>query len=246
MKNIMKRLLAPCVLLAILALASLAQAVTPQQYATMLLTGAGRAAASSTPFALDGSPQQNTGNTTSLVLPGLSTTFSNDVVYVVLVTQGGPGLNITGGGLTFTRRATLLGGGNTIEIWSAVASSPLSSAVFTCTSTAGPAFFTAVTFAFSGAHSASPFDANGAIPSTFASGAGVTITTSNANDILIAASANSPAIDAPYTRLSPAAEANFLSVGYQIVSATQSASPVTWAGAANSAVAAVDAIIKGP
>ena len=41
MKNIMKRLLALSVLLAILALASLAQALTPQQYATMLLTGVG-------------------------------------------------------------------------------------------------------------------------------------------------------------------------------------------------------------
>src|SRR6267142_889817 len=72
MKNIMKRSLAASLLLAIFALASLAQAVTPQQYATMLLTGAGRGSPAgggcSTTFALDGSNIVNNASSSTAVV----------------------------------------------------------------------------------------------------------------------------------------------------------------------------------
>ena len=87
------------------------------------------------PFALDGSSV--TGNTSSanLVLPGLSTTYGNDVVLVAIVTNGAAISTVTGANLTFAREPGLTpptAGGSTCDLWYAVSgASALSSEVIT-------------------------------------------------------------------------------------------------------------------
>lgn len=211
---------------------------------SMLMLGAGKPTPSGAdPFALDGTPQTtNSGGATSIVIAGVSTTFSNDVVYCVTVGNGGSITGVSGGGLTWTRRKAITQGSSTVEIWSAVAATPLSSVTITPTQTSLD-FFTGLVFAFSGAHSASPFDANGSIP--FGSTTGAAYSTSNANDIIIGATIGNVAIDSPFTALSATATSNFLSAGYRLVSATQTSQSINWGGTAVVPMVG-DAIIQGP
>lgn len=224
------------------ALLCLVLAVSPAGSGSMTLLGVGVPAAGGggNPFALDGTPQGgNSGGTTAFALPAFSTTFGNDVVYIAVLTTGAIPSSISGGSLTFASRVSLTTS-NSIMLYKAIAASPLSSEVYTVNFSAS-SFVTAAVFAFSGAHSASPFDPNGAIPTTSTGAAALSFTTSNANDILIAAINNSAGIDAPFTSIF---SANFLQVGYHLVSATQAGSTATSGG--SNFLSVGDAIIKGP
>jgi hypothetical protein len=208
----------------------------------------------SSPFALDGTQQvANSGGSSALALPAFSTTYGNDVVYVALVTNGGPGLAPTGGGLTFTLRARDNDGtsNDNVELWSAIASSPLSGAVITVNTTSS-AFVTGCIFAFSGTKSSSPFDSNAAIPAITSTGnyfIPPTFTTSNngtvGNDILIALGRTGGTVTAAagFTLITGA---NFLGVNYQLVSSPQSAVTWTWATGTQGGGSIADAIIQGP
>lgn len=101
--------------------------------------------------------------------------------------------SVTGGGLTWTfrKRVQFTGAGfsNTMEEWWAIAPSILSAVTFTATASASASFVVLNVFAVSGADTATPFDANAAVPAS-ASGAAavaptVNVSTSNANDMLI-------------------------------------------------------------
>jgi hypothetical protein len=220
----------------------------------MTLLGVGKPAGGvgGAPFALDGTPQpQNSVSASSLALPAFSTTFTNDVVCVALISNGGPGLAPTGGGLTFTLRARANDGVATdvTELWCAVASSALASQVITVNTTTS-AFVTGVVFAFSGAKSASPFDSNGAIPnSTNSSSTNATFTTNNngtgGNDILIgmARTGGSVTADPAFTLIYGS---NFLGLNYKAVSTAQIASSWTWASGVVGGGSIADAIIQGP
>lgn len=202
------------------------------------------ATAAVAPFDIDGTPvTNNTGAGTTINLVGFTTTFPNDVVYIAYANNGGLPTPPTGGGLTFTQRATRFAGATTISLYSAVAASPLSAVTFVCAQ-ASVDFMTALAFAFSGSHSASPFDSNGAIPNS-GTAAGTPFTTNNANDILVVAGVSNAAVDLPFISMSSTAIGNFLSCGYSIVSSTQSG--VTTAFGGNTTInVAIDAIIKGP
>jgi hypothetical protein len=192
---------------------------------------------------LDGTTQTaNSGSAASLPLPAFSATFGNDVIYVAVLSNSTP-TGVAGGSLTFTLRATATNGANNVALYSAVAPSPLSSVVFTATSNTAN-FITGCVFAFSGSHSASPFDSNGAIPSTTGGGTPLTFTTTNANDILTTTGVSQFAVDSPFNAIFTTGGCCFLSAGYKIVSATQSGSSVTYNSGNVASVG--DAIIKGP
>lgn len=196
-----------------------------------------------TPFALDGTPQGTTsGGTAALALPALSTTFTNDIVYVCGVTNGGPVTSIgSSSSLSYARRTSVVNGSSTIEFWSAKSSSALSSEVATVNTTSS-AFTTFSIYAFSGSHFASPFDTNGAVPAS-ATGNNVEISTSNANDILSGCGVSSGnSAGSGWTSLY---NANFLLAQYMSVSVTQTNTGFI-GSPSNPGPAVMDAIIKGP
>jgi hypothetical protein len=213
---------------------------------SVTLLGAGKApAGGSAPFALDGTPQAaNSGSSSALALPSFSTTYSGEVC-VAFITNGAPGLAPTGGGLTFTNRASANDGNaaETVELWCAAAGSPVSGQVFTVNTTSA-AFVTGVVFAFSGVKTSSPFDAGG--PTTV-NGAGsyATYTTTNANDIIITLGRTNGSVTAS-TGFTLITGSNFLGVQYQSVSATQSAVAWTWGTGGNGGGTITDAVQQGP
>ncbi len=194
------------------------------------------------PFALDGTKQfANSSSTGALALPAFSTTYDEDIIYIGVITNGGPVTSITGGGLTWAVRTTENSGGTNVEIWYAKAATALSGVVFTVNTTSA-AFITAAVFAVSGASYASPFDANASIPEEAANGVALSISTTTADDILIVVSLSggSNTIDAPYTSLHAS---DFLSVGYQILTGTVSGQGATWNSGGSLYAAVADAVV---
>lgn len=238
----MKRLFAAIVGLCLIATAATAfYQSRDSNYNQKVVSGGGAA-----PFALDGTPQNGTGAAASFSTLAFSTTFTNDVIYIAGQFNGGPITGITGCGLTWTRR----GGGNQTgnafqDLWSAKASSALSSCSPTVTQTSNN-FFSYSIFAFSGAHFAAPFDSNVAIPNVNNTNATpATCTTSNANDILVGAAEISGGTP-PTGSWVQIAFANGFLTEYQIVSATQSALDTFDGTLTNGGGSVCDAIIQGP
>jgi fibronectin type 3 domain-containing protein len=106
----------------------------------------------------------------SIVSPALSTTHAKDLL-VAFVSADGPGTassqtvaSVTGGGLTWTRRARANGQPGTAEIWQAVAPNPLTNATVTATLSAGGYVGSMVVTAFTHADTA----VNGATRTAFA------------------------------------------------------------------------------
>src|SRR2546422_4685317 len=187
-------------------------------------------------LALDGFTS-NQASSTSVSSP-LTTTNSNDVIYVSVTAKGGTGINTpTATGLTFTLRKSA-GTTPKFATYYAIASSPLSAVSITATAS-GASYVIMNAFGVSGANTASPFDSNAAIPASN-SGTGnshsVTISTSNANDFLIGAVGIDDPTDAcstatalgGFTKITD--KGNVLRWGaseYKIVSATQTSLSVT-------------------
>jgi hypothetical protein len=197
------------------------------------------------PFALDGTPQcANNSSANSLVLPAFSTTYTNDIVYVVGYNNSNTAetmiVSDTASKLTSTtpRASSNNGTATNLNIVNyAALTSALSSDVVTVTF-GGTGFASACVFAFSGIHAASPFDSNGAIPLA-GNNSSCSFTTTNANDILVGLGSNNAAADSGFTLIYGS---NFLFAEYQPVTSTQPGS-----AAPNTFTASIcDAIIKGP
>ena len=201
-------------------------------------------AAVTAPFALDGTPQSaNSGSASTLALPAFSTTYAGQV-FIAFMTNGGPGLAPTGGGLTFTNRAVV---DNTVtnqntELWSAPSAAPITSQVFTLNTTAAN-FLTGVIWAFSGVKTSAVFDPTAA--TTTSTGTYPTFNTSNANDTLFAIGRTGGTVTPP-SGFTLIYGANFLGVAYQLVSATQSGTAWTWATGTNGGGTIADGIQQGP
>jgi hypothetical protein len=205
-------------------------------YTPALASGGG----GSDPFALDGTFKDDTGTASSWNTTGYTSAFGNLVVYIAIETNGGPVLSVTGGGITFSKRASIAN----IELWAGTSVTPLASQAFAITTTSN-AFYHSLVFAFSGGKMSAPYDPNtGAIPATFNSSTVPTWTTSNANDILIGAAAGNSgaAATAPWINLM---HGNFMTVAYQIVSLTQAGSTLVYSDASHGNQIA-DAIVQGP
>jgi hypothetical protein len=173
-------------------------------------------------IAVDTSVAGSSGSSSSFALPALSTAGTNEIIMVFVETNGGPVTSISDTASltwTFLKNQDDGNAGEKMEMWYAKAAAQLSSDVITVNTTSA-AFITACAVAISGANFSSPFDSNAAIPTSHDNSNHLTFTTSNANDLLIAGGrSGGQAPDAPYTTIYAA---NFLSVGYVIVSTTQS------------------------
>jgi hypothetical protein len=194
-------------------------------------------------LSLDGTAHGETGSAASITAT-LSTTKTNDII-IAVVAENACGTDISvsdsPGGLSWTRRAPSSPSGNTIYEFYAVSSGALSSDVITASCTGGN-YVEIWAFGVNDAHTAAPYDTNGALP-FFATSGNASITTSNANDFLIAAfrSGGSSCATSGFATVIAGV---FGCVEYSIVSATQSSLSVSAPSGTNGTIG--DAIIKGP
>lgn len=86
----------------------------------------------------------------------LSTTNTNDLIVVDIVTTGGPVTSVTASGLTFSPHASAYNSASGVERWTAVASGTLSSETITVNTTSSGVLIVVV-FGVSGANTSSPW-----------------------------------------------------------------------------------------
>ena len=176
----------------------------------------------------------------------LTTANANDIIEVFVAKNAGCSTITVSdtASLSWTQRAiTITGPTNTIAEFWALSSGTLSSDVITATC-ASASYVEIWAFGVNGAHTAAPFDVNGALPFTSTtSNAAASITTSNANDFLIAAfrSGGSSCATSGFTTVIAGV---FGCVEYSIVSSTQSSLSVTAPSGSNGTIG--DAIRNGP
>ncbi len=153
--------------------------------------------------ALDGQTHSNSTASLSTIGAGLTTTQSNDVVIAIIAlssTTARTVSSVTCGGLTWTKHAsivdsTIYNGYNSvsgyhsdIEVWTAIAATPLTAQVLTVALsgaiTGAIAEILITAFAVSGANTSTPFGAGGSMPLlnlVGATGVGSTISTAVGN-----------------------------------------------------------------
>jgi hypothetical protein len=200
-------------------------------------------------LALDGSVTANASSGTSLALPGLTTTKTNDVIVVFALVNSASGVISVSSiadtaGLTWTKRAGAGVTSQPLEEWYAISSGILSSDVITVTLSAAVAFLTLSAFAVSGANTTSPWDANVSLPAT-SSTAAVSVSTTAAATMLIGgyrlSSVAAPGAGAAFTAIT---NVNFLLTEYEVVSSAQTAKAVPIGGAAATNGGIGDAIVQ--
>lgn len=188
----------------------------------LIFPGPGTPASTGNQITLDGSAAGTTGSSSTATVT-LTTTKTNDfVVLCVQVNSTGVSTVADVAGLTWTQIGVQTG---TLFCYRAFSTGVLSSDVITITFTSLGAFSSTVAFALNGTSGASALDVNGALPGTTTTSTPLTLTTSNANDLLFAAyslNTGSGTAGSGWT-LVPGSGGNFMMVEYQLVTATQSA-----------------------
>lgn len=208
-------------------------------------------------FSFDGTALNSSGSGTTIA-QALTTTAGGEVIFAIVATYAISSVaaptvtGMSGGGLSWTKRfssgSTAVFGTTqhiNIDVWYAVAASPLSAQTITATLSGSPNNGSELlVFGLAGANTSSIFDTNGSLPAKAAgtaSGARPQVTgvsTSNANDLIIGVCAMnvSAAVNHPgagYTDLSN--DGGFFDSQYQIVSATQSSITVAFGASENGA-----------
>lgn len=211
-------------------------------HAQFMPLGLGQTVAGGGTPAIDGTNTVGGSSAVSLSLT-LTTTQSNDVIIVLAggsnsVTPG-TALTVSGCSLSWTQKSFANDTtGREVQLWYAIAASPLSGCTITETVTSGDWNVTGMTAeGISGANTTTPFDPNGA-SSGVAHGVTSTptvsgISTSNAHDILIggvvAGGSGPPTAGSGFTQLwNSSAVAPVLASEYEVVSATQSGISLTF------------------
>ncbi len=176
-------------------------------------------------LSLDGSVHKNitSGSSTTVTL----TTTVAGVVVLASTTNGSPLTSVSSSNTTgWAQRA---GQAGDLELWYGVSAGALVGEVITVTWSGATSYSTLDVFGVGGSDTTSIWDPNGALPSSATNPpipAVGSITTTNANDFLIAISrggTGSPTADTGWTAVSGA---DFQLVQYKIVSATQSGTSV--------------------
>lgn len=170
-------------------------------------------------LAPDGSAHANDSATS--VAPVLTTANSNDIIIAIATVNGGPVTGISGGSLTWNFIAESEGSADQLEMWYAVAASPLSSEAITITQTSS-AFITADVFGISGADTSTIFDANVSTPAVSPT-AILSVSTDTADTFIVVGyrfgSEATPTEGTGFTKISGA---DFQLSEFKIVSSTQS------------------------
>jgi hypothetical protein len=158
---------------------------------------------------LDGTAATGQASTTNTLTATLTTANANDIIVVMVGVELGTGAptvsSVSGGGLTWTRRSQAIGNSSvTLEVWYAVAASPLTSVTITATTSANFDNGGIIAFGITGCNTASPWDSNASLPAKHSYSSAVTpsatISTTFANDFLMFAGA----FDRPWTGYTPA------------------------------------------
>jgi len=196
------------------------------------------------PLALDGSGS-GSDNGALIGTVTLSTTTANDIIVIGITTYNNQRVSSISDGatLTWSNRAALedgTSGHQTAEEWYAKSTGILTSDIITI-HYAGGSFATFHAWGISGANFATPFDPNVSVPATKAvvncgnSPSVSGVSTSNANDFLIAISGDDGGlgtlvVPTGFTKIFYNAPVSELFTAYNIVSATQSAITIAWTG----------------
>lgn len=188
----------------------------------------------------------------------LSTSLTNDIICIFAVTNNDgvtPGVASISdtAGLTWHKRAAIqaINGSTTVELWWALSSGVLTNDAITVSwnSANGQRIYA---FGVNGANTTTPFDVNGSLPglasSTSAQSLSATISTANANTMLLAMVRSASALGtntypSGFSAFATSAGAN-QAMSDNIVSSTQSSLVVTdsWTGSAATCGMIVDAI----
>lgn len=181
----------------------------------------------------------------------LTTSLPNDIIVLMAYAEVGRSgtqsaiTSVSGGGLTWTRRAVANASGqSSLELWYAVATTALSFTSITMTYAANFDDASASAFGVNGCNLANPWDSHGNFPATQSltvdAAPSFTVSTNNAEDFLIFAVATSALWSAypgtlPMGFSTAAMSQNnggalfaFEVVAYKQVTAVQSASTFTW------------------
>lgn len=173
-------------------------------------------------LALDGSNQGSDNGAPTLTVP-LTTTNANCVISWVQTINGGPGTGVVASGLSFSlrkRQATSAGGGAFIELWQAIAASPLTALNITGSQTSSD-FITGVAFGVSGANTTTPGDTHASIPAGVTTGA-LSVSTNAADCFILSAFRLSTPDNLPGAGNTLIFGEHFQVTQYRIVSAPQS------------------------
>lgn len=197
------------------------------------------------PLSLD-AVSASTNTSTGTVLPTLTTTKAPGVIYLVVLTGAAAApSSVTASGLTFTVRQTVNNSNASTYTYTAPYATNFSGTI--TVTMPGATFTTVQVVAISGAPLTSFFDTNVSIPGVNLVGVSPAVNTTNANDFIIGvAGGNTAACTANGTWTALGTPGNFLSLEYQIVSATQTALTQSWSGTCSSVSRLIDAIIKAP
>lgn len=203
-------------------------------------------AAGPPPPAVDGTPQCTHNASTATATLTMTTSSTNDIIYLGGIANGIPQANITvsdGATLTWNTRQKNTSGAS-LYTWTAKSSGTLSSDVVTLSWT-GAVFNSFCAWAISGADFASPFDPNASVPVWTSTDPG-SVTTTNPADMIIGCArfgaTGTPSAGSGFTLIGTPTGL-FAACEYKTVTTTQSSLSVGWttgAGDANGMI--VDAI----
>lgn len=178
----------------------------------------------------------------------LSTSDSNDVIVIYASNGSNNGCvtgvsDVGGANLTWTKRKSQIFNGtfSCLDEWYAVAPSPLVSDLITV-SWSSTSVARATAFGIHGANNVTPFDANVGLPASSGVGGSVTVSTSNANDMLIGYSSGNSAAGNPAGWSAVIATGANANCGYDVVSSTQSSASITFQGSNGSQGIIIDAV----
>lgn len=195
---------------------------------------------------IDGYGQATYSNNTSGIVT-LSTTGTADFIFVACIHDNATVINnVTGTGLTFTKRASINDGNGDLELWCAPASAALSSEVITLTFSG---LCASVITAF-GVQGVNAFDSNGSIPGSNNFGS-VTVSTTNSPDMILwisgtqSSSGTVTAGDLPsgFSLIAPAQTNAWLVCGYMEELGTLSSVTYPNPGSPSPALMIVDAAV---
>jgi hypothetical protein len=197
-------------------------------------------------FGIDGSVHGNVNGVATIGV-NLTTTQSNDVIIVSVLSNVGPVTSVTAPGLTFTYRTngvTAAPGANIIEQWRAVASSPFSGTI--TVNTTGSGYTTVDAFGVSGVDTAVIYDSNASLPARSSNGSpsSAFISTTASNTFIIGAmnmvSTANPGAGSGWTLISGA---HYTLMEYKIVTIEQTNLQVTEATGQSHAGSYGDAMV---
>lgn len=183
--------------------------------------------------AIDGTATAENDATT--ITLSLTTTNSNDIIYVAVNSGSATGSaptvsSVVASGLTFTQRKGVTQSQQDLEIWTALAASPLSSESIVVTLNSTPDGALGIAFGVSGTDI--NFDSNASLPYSASNSKTVDTVTDEIYDLLLLVTGTvEPTTPSGYTQLSTQGHLEaVLTVSYEKVSAVQSGSLTLTAG----------------